>query len=425
MDLLHDLRRWWDRLDRERVRSFSQFLWTRFLDDRCFETAGALAYTTLFALVPLSMVVFGILSAFPVFDAWSTQLTNFVFSNFVPSSARVVEDYLREFAASTNKLTLTGVVALLVSLILTMYSIESTFNRVWRVPIPRARLVRLLMYWTLLTLGTLLAVASLAVTSYLFALPGLAGMEALSWRERLLTYLPNLVELLAFTFAYWLIPHRSVAFRFALAGGLFATLLFELAKRGFAAYLLGVPSYEQLYGALAVVPIFMIWLYLSWVVVLLGASFAASLSSFRYQPRALQLPPGTELYGYLRLLGRLEQSRANGRGLHMLDLQDCEPMLTDDHLRRMLAGLAELDIVRRAEDGAWLLSRDLGTVRLGELHERLSLRVPGVAAALPGFDDPIGRDALRALDHLRQPLDEPLSRSVGSFFTSKQDNPAP
>ncbi|GAB2491638.1 YihY family inner membrane protein [Arenimonas alkanexedens] len=425
MTLTHALRRWLDRIDRERIRSFSQFLWTRFLDDRCFETAGALAYTTLFALVPLSMVVFGILSAFPVFDAWSAQLTNFVFSNFVPSSARVVEDYLRTFAASTSKLTLTGVMALLVSLILTMYSIESTFNRVWRVPTPRPRLLRLLMYWTLLTLGTLLAVVSLAVTSYLFSLPGLAAVEALSWHERLLTYLPNLVELLAFTCAYWLIPHRTVAFRFALAGGLFATLLFELAKRGFAAYLLGVPSYERVYAELAVVPIFMVWLYLSWVVVLLGASFAASLSSFRFQPKALQLPPGTELYGYLRLLGRLEQARSIGRGLHLPELHDCEPMLTDDHLRRMLAGLAGLNIVRRAEDGAWLLSRDLGKVSIGELHERLSLRIPGGEADLPGFDDPIGRDALRALDHLRKPLEEPLSRSLGSFFTPNKDNASP
>ena len=425
MDLLHDLRRWWDRLDRERVRSFSQFLWTRFLDDRCFETAGALAYTTLFALVPLSMVVFGILAAFPVFDAWSAQLTNFVFSNFVPSSARVVEAHLRDFAASTSKLTLTGVAALLVSLILTMYSIEATFNRVWRVPTPRTRLVRLLVYWTLLTLGTLLAVASLAVTSYLFSLPALSGVESLSWRERLLTFLPNVVELLAFTCAYWLIPHRSVAFRFALAGGVFATLLFELAKRGFAAYLLGVPSYEQLYGALAVVPIFMLWLYLSWVVVLLGASFAASLSSFRYQPRALQLPPGTELYGYLRLLGRLQAARREGAGLHMADIQQREPMLTDDLLQRMLSGLAGLAIVRRAEDGGWLLSRDLATVSLGELHERRGLRIPASDASLPGFDDAIGREATRALDHLRRPLEAPLARSVGSFFTPDTDTPTP
>ena len=424
MEMITRLRAWLVRIDRERVQSFAQFLWTRFLDDRCFETAGALAYTTLFALVPFSVVVFGILSAFPVFDSWSEQLTGFIFSNFVPSSARVVEDYLREFAASATKLTFSGIVALLVSLLLTMWSIESTFNRVWRVPTPRPRLLRFLVYWTLLTLGSLLAVASLAVTSYLFSLPVLSGVEQLDWGQRLLGLLPNLVELAVFSFAYWLIPHRSLPFRYALAGGLFATVLFEVAKRGFAAYLLGVPTYDQLYGALAVAPIFMIWIYLSWVVVLLGASFAASLSAFRYQPRSLQLPAGMEMYGYLRLLGRMDQARRDGLGLHMLDLQAIEPMLTDDLLQRMLSGLSALNIVKRAEDGAWLLSRDLSTVTLGELHEGLGLRIPGPSAGLPGFDDPIGRRATRALEHLRQPLQSPLARSVGSFLTSEPDNPA-
>ena len=422
MDFFPQLRAWIVRIDRERVQAFSQFLWTRFLDDRCFETAGALAYTTLFALVPLSVVVFGILSAFPVFDTWSTQLTGFIFSNFVPSSARVVEDYLREFAASASKLTFTGIGALLVSLLLTMWSIESTFNRVWRVPTPRPRLMRFLVYWTLLTLGSLMAVASLAVTSYLFSLPVLSGVEQLDWSQRLLGYLPNLVELAVFSVAYWLIPHRSVPFRFALAGGLFATVLFELAKRGFAAYLLGVPTYDQLYGALAVAPIFMIWIYLSWIVVLLGASFAASLSAFRYQPRALQLPPGMELYGYLRLLGRMDESRRTGQGLHLLDIQAREPMLTDDLLQRMLSGLSGLHIVQRAEDGGWLLSRDLATVTLGELQEGLGLRIPGPSAGLPGFDDALGRRATRALEHLRQPLQGPFARSVGSFLTPEQDN---
>ena len=422
MEMVTQLRAWLVRIDRERVQSFSQYLWTRFLDDRCFETAGALAYTTLFALVPFSVVVFGILSAFPVFDTWSAQLTNFIFSNFVPSSARVVEDYLRDFAASASKLTATGIGALLVSLLLTMWSIESTFNRVWRVPTPRPRLMRFLVYWTLLTLGSLLAVASLAVTSYLFSLPVLSGVEQLDWSQRLLGYLPNLVELAVFSLAYWLIPHRSVPFRYALAGGLFATVLFELTKRGFAAYLLGVPTYDQLYGALAVAPIFMIWIYLSWIVVLLGASFSASLSSFRYQPRALQLPPGMELYGYLRLLGRMEEARRLGRGLHMVDIQDSEPMLTDDLLQRMLSGLSGLNIVQRAEDGGWLLSRDLATVTLGELHEGLGIRIPGPSAGLPGFDDPLGRRATRALEHLRQPLQGPFARSVGSFLTSELDN---
>ena len=422
MDIFSQLRAWVGRIDRERVQSFSQFLWTRFLDDRCFETAGALAYTTLFALVPFSVVVFSILSAFPVFDIWTAQLTDFIFSNFVPSSARMVEGYFREFAISAKTLTATGIAALLVSLLLTMWSIESTFNRVWRVPTPRPRLMRFLVYWTLLTLGSLLAVASLAVTSYLFSLPVLSGVEQLDWSQRLLGHLPNLVELAAFSLAYWLIPHRSVPFRHALAGGLFATVLFELAKRGFAAYLLGVPTYDQLYGALAVAPIFMIWVYLSWIVVLLGASFSASLSSFRYQPRALQMPPGMELYGYLRLLGRMDESRRVGRGLHMLDIQASEPMLTDDLLQRMLSGLSGLNIVQRAEDGGWLLSRDLATVTLGELHEGLALRIPGPSAGLPGFDDPLGRRATRALEHLRQPLQVPFARSVASFLTPEQDN---
>lgn len=423
MDLIETARRWWHRLDRERLRTFARFLWTRFLDDRCFEAAGALAYTTVFALVPLSMVVFGILKAFPVFDSWSEQLTNFIFSNFVPSSARAVEAYLRSFAESASGLTVTGVIALLVSLLVTMWSIESTFNRVWRVPTPRPQLVRFLMYWALLTLGTLLAVGSLAMTSYLFALPLLAGVEGLSWTQRLLQFLPNLVEMAIFTTAYWLIPHRRVPLRFALAGGLFATVLFELAKRGFAAYLLGVPTYTLLYGAVALAPIFLLWVYLSWVVVLLGASLAASLSAFRYQPRELRLPPGTELYGYLRLLGRLNHARRGGQGLHLLDMQCLEPMLTDDHFQRMLSGLSDLNIVRRAEDGAWLLSRDLDAVPLGELHEKLLLRIPGPDLMLPGFDDPIGREATAALEHLRQPLHEPFARSVGSFFPPHPEIP--
>ena len=422
MKIIPQMRAWLHRIDRERVQSFAQYLWARFLDDRCFDTAGALSYTTLFALVPLSVVVFGILSAFPEFDTWSAQLTGFIFSNFVPSSARVIEDYLRTSVGKASEFTFTGIGALLVSLLLTMWSVESTFNRVWRVPTPRPRVMRFLVYWTLLTLGSLLAVASLAVTSYLFSLPVLSGVEQLDWSQRLLGYLPNLVELAAFSFAYWLIPHRSVPFRYALAGGAFATVLFELAKRGFAAYLVGVPTYDQLYGALAVVPIFMIWIYLSWVVVLLGASFSASLSSFRYQPRSLQLPPGMEMYGYLRLLGRLDEARRDGLGLHLQQMQAREPMLTDDLLQRMLSGLSGLNIVQRAEDGGWLLNRDLGTVTLGELHEGLGLRIPGPEAGLPGFDDPMGRRATRALEHLRQPLQAPLARSVGSFLTPDQDN---
>jgi membrane protein len=275
------VRRWNDRIDRERVAWFARHFWHRFLDDRCFESAGALAYTTMFALVPFSAVVLAVLSAFPVFDHWTSRLVDFVFSNFVPSSARAIEQYLRDSAESARQLPASGITALLVSLLLTMWSVEQAFNRIWRVHSPRPRLTRFLIYWTALTLGSLVMVSALATTSALFSLPALAGVEVRDFSGRLLLALPTVLELVGFTLAYWLIPHRKVPRRYALAGGVLATLMFEGLKWGFAIYLRNA-SFEQLYGALAVVPIFLIWIYSSWLAVLLGASFAASLSSLRF-----------------------------------------------------------------------------------------------------------------------------------------------
>jgi membrane protein len=343
------------------------------------------------------------------------KLTDFLFSNFLPASARVLEHYLRDFAESAKHLSGIGVAALLISVLVTMWSIEQAFNRIWRVPSPRPKFTRFLLYWTLLTLGSLLMVSVLAATSALFSIPALAGVEAQGLGDRLLRFLPLALEFISLTLVYWLIPHRTVPLRFAVAGGALASLLFEGVKWGFAIYLRHA-SFEQLYGALAVIPIFLIYLYTSWLVVLLGSSFAASLAAFRYQPREFRLPPGAELYGYLRLLGRLEESRKGGQGLHLQQIQDLEPCLTDDILQRMLSSLDALNIAQRSEKGGWLLSRDLEQVSLGELYEHLGVRVPAADLLLPCRDDAIGQSAARALEHLRQPLLVPLQRSVGSFL---------
>lgn len=412
-------RRWLARFDREQASAFARFLWHRFLDDSCFESAGALAYTTMFALVPFAAVVFVVLAAFPVFDEWTARLTDFVFTNFVPDSARVVEKYLQDFALSARELSSTGVVALLVSVVLTMWSIEQAFNRIWRVPAPRPKLMRFLVYWTLLTLGSLIMVLAMATTSALFSLPALSGEEARDVTGQLLVYLPTLLEFLAFTLAYWLIPHRPVPLRFAVAGGLLAMLLFEALQWAFAIYLRNA-SFGQLYGALAVLPIFLVWLYASWLVVLLGASLAASLSAFRYQPKAMRLLPGTELYGLIRLLGRLQEVRHDGGELSIEDIRQRESSLTDDLLQRMLASLSELHIVRQSEQGGWLLARDLDEVPLAELYEGMALRVPAVDLPLPARQDALGSAAAQALEHLRHPLSESLQRSVGSFLNPRE-----
>lgn len=414
------LRQWVALIDRERIAQFFRFLLKRFVDDRCFESAGALAYTTMFALVPFTAVVLAVLSAFPAFDVWTTRLAEFVFSNFVPASARAVEQYLREYAISARQLTGTGIVALVVSVLLTMWSIEQAFNRIWRVPSAKPRLSRFLMYWTLLTLGSVLMVAALAATSALFAVSELAGTQALGLVDQLLRYLPNLIEWIAFTLAYWLIPHRTVRLRFAMIGGLLAALLFEWLKFALAIYLRNA-SFQQLYGALAVIPILLIWVYMSWLVVLLGASFAATLASFRYQPAALRLSPGAELYGLMRLLGRFDEARRDGLGLHLAQIKELEPSLTDELLQQMISALSEMNVLQRADSGAWLLSRDLESVTLGELYEGMQLRIATSELVLPSKDDAIGRVSSSALEHLRDGLKAPLQLSVASFLHPKPE----
>lgn len=419
MSIVPTLQRWIEEFDRERARAFGRFLWHRFLEDRCFESAGALAYATLFALVPLAAVVFGVVSMFPLYESLTDQLTGFIFRNFVPTAAQTVSDFLRESSMAARGLPGLGAITLLVTALLTLASIEDTFNRIWRVSVPRGALSRVLIYWSALTLLPLLAVASLAVSSYVTSVPFLAS-DTSGLGHGLLRILPLALELAAFTLAYRLIPNRTVPTRHALLGGVIATALFEAAKTGFAIYLTRA-NYQALYGAVAVIPIFLIWIYVSWVVVLLGASFAASLSAFRFQPASQRLPVGFELFGLLRLLGRFAEAQNSGRSLHTDELRLLEPSLTDDLLMRMLGEMAAIRVLQRTEAGGWVLVRDLDHLTLAELYEAANLRVPVAEALLPGRDDALGQRVLEALNELRLPLRDELRRNVGAIL---RDPPA-
>ncbi|MFT3756444.1 MAG: YihY family inner membrane protein [Pseudoxanthomonas sp.] len=426
MEPLHTINRWTERLrDRERVGSFARFMARRFLDDRLFLAAAALSYTTVFALVPLAMVVFGVLSAFPMFAEWREQLTDYVFSNFVPSAANAVKDKLFEFLGNSGKLTVAGAIGLIVSLLITLNSIEGTFNRIWRVSGARPRLSRFLVYWTVLTLGALLAAASLALSAWIFALPLLRDTVEGKWLSGLaLRSAPVLIELLAIAAIYRVVPHRTVQLRYAFAGALVATLLLEAIKWGLGLYLSTFNAYEKLYGALAALPILLLWIYLCWVAVLLGASFASAISAFRYQPASMRLPAGYEIYGLLRLLGRFDQARAQGRGLHVDEMLELEPILTDSLVQQFIDQLSDIGLLRRAENGEWLLARDIDTLVLAELYEACQLRIPVAEAQLPHRDDVLGQAALAALNDLRIPLRELLKRNVHDLYAhTRETNP--
>lgn len=256
---------------------FTNRIWRRFFDDHVQTNAAALAFTTVLALVPAAAVMFSMLSVFPVFQDWATELESFVYDNLVPAAGDLVQSHLQEFIGQTGRLTAFGLLFLLLSALLLLFTIEETLNKIWRVENSRSVLQRLLSYWAVLTLSPLLMGASLSLTSYLISttLQGGGNMaEARSW---FLSLLPFMFETLAFVLLYTVVPNKPIRFRHAVVGGVTAAILFEVTKRGFTWYISNFHSYEVIYGALSSIPIFLLWIYLSWLVVLIGAEVTAVL----------------------------------------------------------------------------------------------------------------------------------------------------
>ncbi len=401
-------------IDREHAVTFARFLWQRFVDDECFQTAGALSYTTLFALVPLTAAVFGILSAFPVFSTWTQEVSDFIFRNFVPGAGTTVRVYLLQFASNASKMTAVGVLVLLLTALLMMSAIEDRLNRIWRVKKRRSSMARFLLYWTALTLVPILVVGGLALSSYLFALPMLGGASLVpSVKDVLLRTLPFFTTLIALLLLYVLVPNRRVAARHALVGAFLGACLFEFAKWGFGQYVSNVPTYQQLYGALAVIPIFLVWIFLSWVIVLLGASITASLSSFDFRPLSERLTPGHEFVGLLHVLKQFVAAQRGGQELHAGDLRARERFISDDLLARCLNDLTEVGLIRQTEDMGWVLVRSLDSASLAAVYEAGDYRIPLDTSSMarwnaslpPAMRDMLATMAVRLRASLETPLD--------------------
>lgn len=399
------------------LRSFSRHLWRQFQEDRSFEAAGALSYTTLLALVPLMAVMFGVVAAFPVFDRWADDIEAYIFANFVPAAGDQVQAYLQEFVGRTAGLTGAGTAFLIATAILLMNTIEKSLNRIWRVASERRPVNRIVTYWAVLTLGPLMMGASLVLTSYLAALPLLAPeMVRGALQELMLGMTPFLVTLVGFALLFLIVPNRRVRWHHALVGALLSAILFELAKRGFVFYVTNFPTYERLYGALATIPLFLVWIYVSWVVVLLGASVSAALTTFNYRPTPWRWPARHEFLLAIRVLGHFWQAQRRGYSLSIGDLLDREPAATDHQLRRMLGWFHKARFIHPDDDGDWLLSTDLAEISLAEVYRSGPFILPvGELQNLP-VDSHWDSALIEGLKPLNQKAEPLLSRSVKSVL---------
>ncbi|GAA0372713.1 virulence factor BrkB family protein [Bowmanella denitrificans] len=266
------------------VKVFAIAMLTRCQQDRITVTAGHLAYVSLLSLVPFIMVFFTILSAFPAFGSARGDLESFIFSNFVPHAGGVVQQYVGEFVGNASKMGAVSILFLVVVALMLISNVDKTINHIFRTNSDRRPIFTFAIYWMVLTLGPLLIGSGLAISSYLVGLAAFAEDYTPGITTALLNLVPFVTSLGAFFILYMVVPNKAVRARHALSGAFLATCLFELSKKGFALYVASFPSYQMIYGALAAVPILFVWIYLSWIVVLLGAEFTVQVESLSQPP---------------------------------------------------------------------------------------------------------------------------------------------
>lgn len=260
-------------------KTFGTIFWQRFNQNKLTQAAGYLTYSTMLAIVPLIMVVFSIFSAFPVFNEVTGALKAFIFTNFAPSASDMVGQYIDEFVNNSKKMSAVGIISLIIVALMLINSIDRTLNSIWHDTETRPIFTSFAIYWLILTLGPLLVGVSIAASTYVKIM--FESAASFSFGLKLLSFVPFLSTWFIFTMIYMVVPNKKVSIKHSAAGALIAAVFFTLGKQAFAWYIVTFPSYQLIYGAMATLPIMLLWIQLSWTVVLLGAQLAAVLAEVR------------------------------------------------------------------------------------------------------------------------------------------------
>ena len=390
----------------------------RFYEDRCLQIAASLTFTTLLSIVPLITVALTLISAFPVFAKMSNALQRFVVEHMVPAAAGAITGYAEQFAANAAKLTAVGVVFLVITAVMLLTTIERAFNDIWRVSRPRPVFQRVLIYWTLLTVGPVLIGASLSLTSWLVSLSLGVVSDIPGAGVALLKTVPIILTSLALALLYFAMPNRRVAFRDALSGGLLAGIVFEAMKRGFALYITQFPTYKLVYGAFASVPIFLLWIYLSWLVVLSGAVVVAALPEWRARAGQARPVPGGDFFDALQILKILWHAHCNGGVVGLPQLHSAVKARIE-RIEAILDKMVGAAWVSRGAPAGWVLNRDPQAIKVEDVYRlfvfNVESRVPAREADAE-LETLVHEISAHVAEHMQMSVDE-LFRSAGRADT--------
>ena len=352
----------------EAVWDFFKLLVKNYSEDGCQSTAAALTYQTLFAVGPLLTITYTVLEAFEAFSGVGDVLQDFVFDNVVPESVSVVKEYLQQFSSQAMSLSGPSLIVVAITAFLMMYTIEKSFNDIWRIREPRQGFQRILMYWAILTLGPVLMFLGLASTTYLFSLPIITGAGA----SKLFGIVPPALNTVFFTLIYVAVPNCQVPIRHGVIAALVVAIGFELVKHLFGS-VMAMTDFAVIYGTYAAVPLFLIWLYVSWTIVLFGAELNKNMGLFRSRRSPQMEAPLVQiliiLHEFFRChrLGEVVTDRTITSLSHRVDMQAWH-----DYKSRLLT----LGLIRVVEKGGLVLSKDLNEVTLWWLYENFPWALP-------------------------------------------------
>ena len=385
---------------------YLRFLMRRWAEDRIPQIAGSLTYTTLLALVPLLVIAISVMSTAPIFEDFLRQLRIFLRLSLVPDVAeRVISVYMVDIAANAQRLTVAGIGVVMVVSVWMMLTIDRSLNAIWRTRRSRPTWLSALGYLLLLVAGPILIGISVSVTTYIMTVSFSTGSVPRELHRPMLRTIATLMSVITFFLIYIVIPHRRVPWRHALIGAVIAALLFEASKEAFAAYVRIAPTYHLVYGTAAFVPVFLIWVYTSWLVILLGAEITASAAYWRDDLWKKTATPVSQFRQAVILVRALAAEGSEPAKFESLRKATSIPA---HELEDALERLSDAKIVARVRRRGYTLARAPQDITLADIYE--ATLPPGGAMSEEGWEE-ISPVLARSVHEMRERLECPVMSS--------------
>jgi len=403
------------------TQNFLLFVWRALQANKCKQGAAALTYTTLFALVPMMTVSYVVLSVMPALETVGDQVEGLIFENFLPDTGGQIQEYLGHFSQQAKKLTVPGILMLFITALMMLKTIESTFNDIWGVEKSRRGITSFLLYWGVLSLGPLLAGAGLMLSTYLLSISIIPDVQAMEAIKPLMSLIPYFLTTAALCLIYVAVPNTRVLFSHAIVGAAIAGFCFEMAKNLFA-FVVSQSSIAVIYGAFASVPLFLMWIYLCWMIVLFGAVIVRSISIYRVSEGARY----TDLFLALIILKRFYQAQSEAKSLSNSKLIRGDDMGIGivgvgqwQHLREILE---QENLIHATAEGEYMLARDLHDVTLLQLANLFGAKYtcPGKEPDSSLAEQPWFKQALSLTKEVEDQAAEKLNTNLAELFKSHE-----